>query len=156
MIYDMAPQPVAADLAVAVVFGAVRTCWRIGGRVTDGLRPVLDPVLRPEHWPQRLRELAESGYEQRELAVAEVIRLYRTVTPKLVSDVLDQLDLPTIVRGVLDDIDLPGIIRASTGSVAGESVRDARISVMAADDVVAERFGRFFRRQPPQVAPHDG
>jgi hypothetical protein len=158
MISVMASTPVAADLAVAVVFGVVRTGLRIGATVTGGLRPVLDPVLRPERWPRRLQDLAESGYEQRQLAVAEAIRLYRTVAPKLVTDVLDQLDLTTIVRGVLDDIDLPGIIRASTGSVAGESVRDARIQVMAADDAVAERFARFFRRQQPPrpVTPHDG
>jgi hypothetical protein len=115
------------------------------------MAPVTDVVLRPERWPsERLRLLAETGFRQRQAAMAEATRLYRQVVPVVVTDVVDQLDLAAMARQVINEIDLPEIIRVSTGSVASESVRDVRIQAISADQTVASWFGRMLR--PRRVA----
>lgn len=115
-------------------------------------------ALRPENWPIGVRTLAETGYQQRRRATAEAVRVFRKTAPAVVTVVLDELDLVGIVREVVDKIDLPEIIRSSTGSVAGETVRDARVQIMAADEVVAQWAGRVFhprsgRARPGAVTP---
>jgi hypothetical protein len=147
------PGPVAADAVLAVATGTIGACLRIGGKAVGGLRPILGPALRPDHWPPRLQTLAETGFRQRRQATAEAVRLFRKVAPVVVTEVLDQLDLVEITRGVVDQLDLPEIIRMSTGSVAGETVRDARIQIMAADDVVAHWAGRVFNPRRAGRAP---
>jgi hypothetical protein len=145
-----APGPVAADAIIAVVTGTVRTGVALAA-------PVLGPLLRPERWSRRLRALAETGFAQRQKATEDAVRLFRKVAPDVVMTVVDELDLVGIVRGVVDEIDLPEIIRVSTGSVAGETVRDARIQLIAADDVVARWAGRVFpARKAGDAARHDG
>lgn len=140
------PRPQAADALLAVAVLGVRTGLRAGGAVTRTVRPVTDVVLRPENWPsKRLRLLAETGFRQRRAAVDEARRVYRTVVPVVVADVLDQLDLAGIARDVINEIDLPEIIRVSTGSVASESVRDVRIQAIQADQAVARWFDRVLR-----------
>jgi len=148
------PGPVAADLVLGAGAAAVTALHRLARRT---LAPVLTPVLRVENWPPPLRELAEDGQRRREEALAGGVRLFRRVAPAAVTTVLDELDLAGIVRGVLEEIDLPGIIRTSTGSVAGESVRDARLQAMAADDAVARWAARVLpaRRGRPLPAGHD-
>jgi hypothetical protein len=131
---------VAADAALGMATVMVRACRRVAG----GLQPIVAPVLRPENWPIGLRTLAETGSRQRRRATTEAERVFRKVAPPLVMATLDELDLVGIVRGVVDEIDLPEIIRASTGSMAGETVRDARVQIMAADDVLAHWAGRVF------------
>lgn len=140
------PRPQAADALLALAVLGVRTGLRAGGAVARTVRPVTDVVLRPERWPsKRARLLAEAGFRQRQAALEEAARVYRKLTPLVVTDVLDQLDLAAIARTVINEIDLPEIIRVSTGSVASESVRDVRIQAIEADEVVARWFGRVLR-----------
>jgi hypothetical protein len=136
-------RPHAADAVLAIAVLGVRTGLRAGGVVARAARPVTTVVLRPENWPsRRLRLLAETGFRQRQWAVAEAARLYRKVVPLVVTDVLDQLDLAGLARDVVQDIDLPEIIRISSGSVAAEAVRDVRVGAVHADEAVSHWFGR--------------
>jgi hypothetical protein len=137
------PRPHAADAALAIAVIGVRAGLRAGGVVARGVRPVTTLVLRPENWPsRRLRLLAETGFRQRQRAVAEAARLYRKVVPLVVTDVLDQLDLAGLARDVARDIDLPEIIRVSSGSVASAAVRDVRVGAIHADEAVSHWVGR--------------
>ncbi|ASR35286.1 hypothetical protein BAY61_10085 [Prauserella marina] len=129
--------PVIAD----VVIGVADVLAESAGRLVLVLRPLTGGLLAPERWPRFVRELAGRGVRRRRQVGEAALRGYRFVTPVLVTDALDRLDLPGIVREVLAEIDLPEIIRTSTGSVASESVRDVRIRLVAADDAVSRRFG---------------
>jgi hypothetical protein len=136
------PRPQAADALLAVAVLGVRTGLRAGGALARTAAPLTDVVLRPERWPsKRLRLLAETGFRQRQAAMAEAARLYRQVVPAVVTDVAGRLDLAGMAREVINEIDLPEIIRVSTGSVASESVRDVRIQAIQADETVARWFG---------------
>ncbi len=70
--------------------------------------------------------------------------------------VIDRIDVIGIVEEVLDVIDLPAIIRDSTGSMASETVRGARMTSITADDAIGRAVDRaLFRRrhrQPPEVS----
>lgn len=136
----------AADAVLAIATFGVRTGLRAAGALAGAVRPVTDMVLCPENWPsRRLRELAATGYRQRQQAMAEATRLYRTVAPLVVTDVLDQLDLAGLARDIVRDIDLPDIIRLSTGSVATETVRDVRLGAIHADQKVSRWADRALR-----------
>lgn len=142
-------RPHAADAVLAVAVMGVRMGLRAGGVVAGVARPVTTVVLRPENWPsRRLRLLAESGFQQRQRALAEAARLYRKVVPLVVTDVLDQLDLTALARDVVRDLDLPEIIRVSSGSVAADAVRDVRVGAIHADEVVSRWFDRSPRPRP--------
>jgi hypothetical protein len=145
------PGGAVLDVAIALGVGAGRVVWRAGRVATGPLRP----ALRPRNWPRRVRLLAETGHQQRADAAEAAVRLFCRVTPPAVLMVLDELDVTSIVREVLDEIDLPEIIRVSTGSVAGDTVRDARIAVMSADDVVSRWSHRMHRGGRARAAPGD-
>ncbi|MEU3270592.1 hypothetical protein ABZ639_07080 [Saccharomonospora sp. NPDC006951] len=129
--------PVIAD----VLLGVADALAERAGRVVLAVRPLGGGPLAPQHWPRFVRALAGRGARRRRQAAEAALRGYRFVTPVLVTDVLDRLDLPGIVREVIAEIDLPEIIRTSTGSIASESVRDIRIRLVAADDAVSRGFG---------------
>ncbi len=59
-----------------------------------------------------------------------------------------------IVEEVLATIDLPAIIRESTGSMASETVRGARMTGISVDDAISRGLERhlFRRRRPPAPA----
>ena len=61
------------------------------------------------------------------------------------------VDLNAAVEEVIAAIDLPAIIRDSTGSMASESVRSARLTGIAADDAISRGIERhlFRRRRAP-------
>jgi hypothetical protein len=68
--------------------------------------------------------------------------------------VISRIDLIGIVEEVLDVIDLPAIIRDSTGSMASETVRGARMTSMGADDAISRAVDRaLFRRRRAGVGP---
>jgi hypothetical protein len=67
----------------------------------------------------------------------------------IVAAVLERLDLVGLATEVIDAIDLPEIIRASTGSMASDTVRGARMRGIAADETVGRVVDRLmmFRGQ---------
>jgi hypothetical protein len=56
--------------------------------------------------------------------------------------VIGRLDLTGIAAGVIEDLDLPELIRESTGSMASDTVRGARMQGIAADEAVARAMER--------------
>ncbi len=67
--------------------------------------------------------------------------------------IIDRIDVIGIVEEVLDVIDLPAIIRDSTGSMASETVRGARMTSITADDAISRAVDRaLFRRRKARVA----
>jgi hypothetical protein len=68
--------------------------------------------------------------------------------------VIARIDLVGLVEQVINAIDLPEIIRESTGSVASETVRGARMQGIAADDAIGRAVDRLFRRgRTPPTGP---
>jgi hypothetical protein len=168
------PTPHAYDAVVAIVAGGARAGLRASVVVTSALRPITSFALRPEKWPsQRLRELAETGFQQRQRAVAELVRLFRQMVPVVVSEILDQLDIDSVAarvdieaivrrldlvdlaQYVVAEIDLSDIIRESTSSVASEAVRDVRIRTIEADQVVSRWVGRTLHPRRPRTGAGD-
>jgi hypothetical protein len=86
------------------------------------------------------------------------IVLDRVDLDAVVRAVLDRVDLAALALEVIDAVDLPEIIRESTGSMASDTVRGARMQSIAADEAVARvrdrlllrRSGRPGERVPPQ------
>ena len=66
--------------------------------------------------------------------------------------VIDRIDMIAIVEEVLATIDLPAIIRESTGSMASETVRGARMTGISVDDAISRGLERhLFRRRRPST-----
>jgi hypothetical protein len=70
--------------------------------------------------------------------------------------VIDRIDVIGIVEEVLDVIDLPAIIRDSTGSMASETVRGARMTSITADDAIQKAIDRALFRRRRERASMDG
>jgi hypothetical protein len=72
--------------------------------------------------------------------------------------VLGRIDLVTMVEEVIDAIDLPAIIRDSSGSMASETIRGARMTGISADEAISRSLeNHLFRlrrkRVPPEAPP---
>jgi hypothetical protein len=93
------------------------------------------------------------------LDLTEVV-VSRVDLERVVTAALDRMDLTALVQQrvaladiaeqVVEDIDLPEIIRESTGSVASEAVRSARMQSVEADEMVsrlADRMLLWLRRR---------
>jgi hypothetical protein len=65
----------------------------------------------------------------------------------LVTAVLAHIDLAGLAEEVIDAVDLPEIIRESTGSMASETVRGARIQGIHADEAVGRAVDRLLLRR---------
>jgi hypothetical protein len=61
--------------------------------------------------------------------------------------VIARLDLAELARTVIEEIDLPEIIRMSSGSIASETVRGARIQGIEADAAVSRAVDRILLRR---------
>jgi hypothetical protein len=71
-----------------------------------------------------------------------------------VDAILARVDLVGIAGDIIAALDLPEIIRGSSGSMATEMVRDARVQSMAADEAVNRIVDRLLlRRRQPRTAP---
>jgi hypothetical protein len=57
-----------------------------------------------------------------------------------------RVDLVAVVEEVLAEIDLPAIIRDSTGSMASETVRDARMTGINIDEAISRALDRHLFR----------
>src|SRR5512135_2235240 len=95
--------PQAADAALGIGMGAVRLAWRGSATARRAARPLTGLVLRPpllnEHyWPETLlAQAAERGHRERVAAERETSALARVLVPRVVSAVLDELDLTSLV-----------------------------------------------------------
>jgi len=91
-------------------------------------------------------------------AVVATVDLDGAVARVDLDAVIDRIDVIGIVEEVLDVIDLPAIIRDSTGSMASETVRGARMTSITADDAISRAVDRalFRRRKAPAVNHSDG
>jgi hypothetical protein len=70
-----------------------------------------------------------------------------------VEAVVRRLDLAGLAAEVIDAVDLPELIRESTGSMASETVRGARMQGIAADDAVARAVDRLRVRGRGRSSP---
>jgi len=62
--------------------------------------------------------------------------------------VIERIDVVSMVEEVIAAIDLPAIIRDSTGSMASETVRSARMTGISADEAISRSIERYlFRRR---------
>ena len=84
--------------------------------------------------------------------------LERVDLEAVVTTVLDRIDLIAIAEEVIDGVDLPEIIRESTGSMASDTVRGARMQGISADEAVGRAVDRLLLRHgrravhPPEHA----
>lgn len=67
----------------------------------------------------------------------------------VVDGVLQQVDVAALVEEVLDEIDLPEIIRESTGTMASDTVRNARLQGVNADEAITRVVDRLLMRRRP-------
>ena len=86
-------------------------------------------------------------------AVVATVDLDGAVARVDLDAIIDRIDVIGIVEEVLDVIDLPAIIRDSTGSMASETVRGARMTSITADDAIGRAVDRaLFRRRKARLA----
>jgi len=99
-------------------------------------------------------------------AIADRIDLDRVVSRLDIDAVVATVDLPAVIdrinvvglaEEVISEIDLPEIIRDSTGSMASQVVRDARLQSVGADETLARLVDRWLRRRTRRLvdAPSD-
>lgn len=68
--------------------------------------------------------------------------------------VVGRLDLVAMVEEVIEAIDLPAIIRESSGSMASETIRSARMTGISADEAISRGLeNHLFRRRRRRSAP---
>jgi hypothetical protein len=79
-------------------------------------------------------------------AIADRIDVDRIVSRIDVDAIVDRLDVVGIAEEVINEVDLPEIIRDSTGSMASQVVRDARVQSIDADEAISRFVDRLFRR----------
>jgi hypothetical protein len=71
-----------------------------------------------------------------------------------IDKILNRIDLVGVAGDIIAALDLPEIIRGSSGSMATEMVRDARVQSMAADEAVNRIVDRLLlRRRQTRTAP---
>jgi hypothetical protein len=170
---------VVVDVALGIVGGSIgvglAVLRRVPGRRVLRSRAVWRPAFLPNGLqPATLvTELARRGAWQRARTAEQVAALLDQWTPALVEMVVSRLDLTnlvirhldvegivasvdldTLVQQVLADLDLPAIIRESSGSLAGEAVRGARMTGINVDEAIGQAIQRrlFRRRGTPQVS----
>jgi hypothetical protein len=83
-------------------------------------------------------------------AIVESIDIDGIVSRVDVDAIVQRLDLVALAEEVVNGIDLPEIIRESTGSMASEVVRDARMQSIDADVAIARLIDRILRRRRPR------
>jgi hypothetical protein len=146
------------DVAVAIVSGSIGVGLAV-------FRTVGQPVLRsralwrPPFLPTSLQpatlvtEVARRGARQRATAAEQAGLLIDQWTPALVELMISRLDLTDVVEQVLADIDLPAIVRDSTGPLASQTVRGARMTGITADEAITRALERhlFRGRETPSV-----
>jgi hypothetical protein len=173
-----------AGTAIAVARPVARTARPV---LSPVVHAALDPPLVPASLrPRRLFEsLRRRGADQRAAGRARASAALDTVLPRVVGELLKHadltqnviryvdldrvvasvdldaaaanIDLASLAEQVIDDVDLPEIIRESTGSMASDTVRGARMQSIAADEAVSRAVRRLLLRRgdasPPTAGP---
>ena len=80
-------------------------------------------------------------------AIVERIDIDAIVSRVDIDAIVQRLDLVALAEEVVNGIDLPEIIRESTGSMASDVVRDARMQSIDADVLIARVVDRIIRRR---------
>jgi hypothetical protein len=80
--------------------------------------------------------------------------LQRVDLDALVPAVIARVDLIGLAEEVIDGVDLPEIIRESTGSMASDAVRGARMQGIAADEAVGRAVDRLLLRRKSRHPAH--
>ena len=89
-------------------------------------------------------------------AIVERIDIDAIVSRVDVDAIVRRLDLVGLAEEVVNGIDLPEIIRESTGSMASDVVRDARMQSIDADAAIARVVDRIIRRRRPRLTDEPG
>ena len=168
---------VMVDAVLGIVGGSIGVGLAVLRRVGE---PVLRSraVWRPAFLPTSLQPatfataMARRGARQRARTAEQVGLMLDEWTPALVElvvsrldltslvirhvnidDVIGAVDLVPVVEQVLADIDLPAIIRDSSGTLASETVRGARMTGITVDEAISQAIQRrlFRRRGAPPV-----
>ena len=80
-------------------------------------------------------------------AIVERVDIDAIVSRIDIDAIMERLDLVALAEEVVNGIDLPEIIRESTGSMASDVVRDARMQGIDADVAIARVVDRIIRRR---------
>jgi hypothetical protein len=78
--------------------------------------------------------------------IAERINVDRVAARLDIDAVIARVDLPRLVQEVLDEIDLPDLIRESTGTLTADAIEEVRYVSVSADRMIARAVDRFIRR----------
>jgi hypothetical protein len=86
-------------------------------------------------------------------AVIDRVDVDRVIARTDLVAIVDRLDVSAIAHEVIEDVDLPRVIRESSGVMAGETVRSARVQGMHADRLVARIVDAVLRREARELTP---
>jgi hypothetical protein len=89
-------------------------------------------------------------------AIVERLDVDAIVSRVDVDAIVRRLDLVALAEEVVNGIDLPEIIRESTGSMASDVVRDARMQGIDADVTIARVVDRIIRRRRARLTDAPG
>jgi hypothetical protein len=88
-------------------------------------------------------------------AVVDRVDVDRVVARVDLDAIIGRLDVAAIAQEVIEDVDLPRVIRESSGAMAGETVRTARVQGMHADRLVARIVDTVLRREAREASARD-
>ncbi len=88
--------------------------------------------------------------------IVSLVDLDAAVARVDIEAIINGLDLAGIAERVINAIDLPEIIRESTGLVASETVRGARMRGIAADEALTRTVDRLLLRRNRSSTPEPG
>ena len=89
-------------------------------------------------------------------AIVERVDIDAIVSRIDIDAIMERLDLVALAEEVVNGIDLPEIIRESTGSMASDVVRDARMQGIDADVAIARVVDRIIRRRRTRATDAPG
>ena len=139
--------PTGLQPATLVTELARRGAWQ-RARTAEQVGALLD------QWTPALVETVVSRLDLTNLVIRHV-DIDGVVATVDLDAAVNQVDLVAVIEQVLADIDLPAIIRDSSGSIASETVRGARMTGITVDDAISQAIQRrLFRRRgvPPVVS----
>ncbi len=170
------PVDVLVGLGSLAVDSTRRTARPVARAVRPVVRPFVEPLVRaalePPFVPARLRPrtlleaVGRRGARDRVEVSRQASEVLDQVLPRVVGELLRHadltdnvpryVDLAELAEQVIDEVDLPEIIRESTGSMASDTVRGARMHSIAADEAVHRAVRRMLLRRGNGTAPTPG